>query len=74
MRGQTERFLGHIPRHRAMQQSGNVPSVPLLPLHVYGIGMVQRQFQRRYLCRWTVLEDRKTYAKSKKGPHQAPFR
>src|SRR5580704_321563 len=30
MRGQTERFLAHIPRHRAMGPSGNVPSVPLL--------------------------------------------
>jgi hypothetical protein len=32
MRGQTERFLEHIPRHRAMPQSGNVPSVPLFRL------------------------------------------
>src|ERR1700759_2250871 len=31
-RGQTERFLEHIPRHRASWQSGNVPSVPLLVL------------------------------------------
>ena len=28
--GQTERFLGHIPGHRVMRRSGNVPSVPLL--------------------------------------------
>jgi len=31
MRGQTERFLGDIRRHCATRQSGNVPSVPLLP-------------------------------------------
>jgi hypothetical protein len=30
MSGQAERFLGHIPPRRAMRQSGNVPSVPLL--------------------------------------------
>jgi hypothetical protein len=31
MRGQTERFLGHVPCHRAVLRSGNVPSVPNLP-------------------------------------------
>jgi hypothetical protein len=37
MRGQTERFLGHIPGHRATRQSGNVPSVPSLVQRGVGV-------------------------------------